>query len=318
MMNFFKSNLIVIVLFYVATPIAHIFLDFDGIYLMLVITVWALTVIFHELGHCFIGKCRGMEISFISGLPGMFMNGRWYFKIPMYFSFGAMLAYKPLKKGRITKSDIIWLNLGGALFNLLVIIILLPIKYIFDIENSVLNFAILANLIIGIVTGLNPVAADGKSIWNLIRGKTDELKFYDSMNYMYDPEVDSTRILSDINENRDIIANYSCNIAWIENQVENNNISEIYKVELHDTEELNRKLARAFQTLYKAADGNQITAEEMEIFKEVNTSVYFVFGDIYKYFKTGNDEILRKLRKHKSWLPSQREDMLLLKAIQKL
>lgn len=318
MMPFFKSNLIVLVLFYIAAPIAHIFLDFNGIYLMLIITVWMLTVIFHELGHCFLAKCRGMKISIISGLPGMYMNGRWYLKTPMYFSFGAMLAYKPLKNGHITKNDIIWLNLGGAIFNLIAITILLLIKYIFDIEDSILNFAIWMNLIIGIVTGLNPAAADGKSIWNLMRGKTDELKFYDSMNYMYDPKVGSARILEEIDENRDIIANYSRNLAWIEKNIEKNSISKIYENELYDTEEFNRKLVRAFQTLYKAADGHQITEKEAEIFNEVSMSVYFVFDDIYEYFKTGNDKILRKLEKQKSSLPSHREDMLFQTAIQKL
>lgn len=316
-MNFFKSNLIVIVLFYIGTPIAHIFLNFDGIYFMMIITVWMLTVIFHELGHCFIARYRGMRISFISGLPGMYMNGRWYLRIPMYFSFGAMLAYKPLKNGHITKKDIIWLNLGGALFNLFIIIILLMVKHIFDVDNSVLNFAILINVLIGLVT-LNPTAADGKSIWNLIKGNTDEIKYYDSMNYMYDSEVSSNRILNEIEENRDIIANYSRNIAWIEKHVENNNFSGIYEIELHDTEEMNRKLAKAFQNLYKAADGNQLDEEEIEIFSEVNTSVYFVFGDIYAYFKTKDSVILKRLEKYKSWMPSQREDMLFLKALQKL
>jgi len=151
-----------------------------------------------------------------------------------------------------------------------------------------------------------------------MRGKTDELKFYDSMNYMYDPEVGSTRILKEIDENRDIIANYSRNLAWIEKNIEKNSISKIYENELCDTEEFNQKLARAFQTLYKAADGHQITEKEAEIFHEVNMSVYFVFGDIYEYFKTGNDKILRKLEKQKSWLPSHREDMLFQTAIQKL
>src|SRR5699024_11904483 len=93
-------------------------------------------------------------------------------------------------------------------------------------------------------------------------GKTDELKFYDSMNYMYDPKVGSARILEEIDENRDIIANYSRNLAWIEKNIEKNSISKIYENELYDTEEFNRKLVRAFQTLYKAADGHQIRSEE--------------------------------------------------------
>lgn len=317
-MNFLKSNLIVILLFYIVAPIIHIFLDFDGIYLMMIITVWMLTVVFHELGHCFIALLRGMRISFISGLPGMYMNGRWYLRIPMYFSFGAMLAYKPLRKGHITKKDIIWLNLGGALFNLIAIIILLMLKYIVDIENSVLNFALLTNVLIGLVTGLNPAAADGKSIWNLIKGNTDELKYYDSMDYMYDPEVSHTRILNEIEENRDIIANYSRNIAWIEQNVDSDNITGIYNTELHDTEELNRKLAKAFQNLYKAVDKNSLTEEEIEIFNEVNTSLYFVFGDIYRYFKTKDPMILMKLEEYNSWMPSQREDMLFKNALKKL
>lgn len=192
------------------------------------------------------------------------------------------------------------------------------LKYIVDIENSVLNFALLTNVLIGLVTGLNPAAADGKSIWNLIKGNTDELKYYDSMNYMYDPEVSHTRILNEIEENRDIIANYSRNIAWIEQNVDSDNITGIYNTELHDTEELNRKLAKAFQNLYKAVDKNSLTEEEIEIFNEVNTSLYFVFGDIYRYFKTKDPMILMKLEEYNSWMPSQREDMLFKNALKKL
>ncbi|QQD84405.1 hypothetical protein [Jeotgalicoccus sp. ATCC 8456] len=318
MMNFFSSNLIVILIIYLVLPLADLFFDLNGILIALLITVWMATVIFHELGHCFIAKCRGMRIAFISGLLGMYMNGRYFFKIPMYFSFGAMLAYKPLRKGHITKHDIIWLNSGGFIFNLISVLVLLLIDQLFSLDSYILNFAIRMNIIIGVVTGLNPFAADGKSIWNLLRGKNDELKFYDSMNYIYDSEVSSTRILEELDRDRDIISTYASNIAWVERHVDSNEITQVYQTELHDSETLNYKLIKAFQLLYKAADGHQIDDKEVEIFNEVNTSLYVVFGQVYQYFKTGDETILDNLLRKRIWLPSQRENKLLINAIQRI
>lgn len=318
MMNFFSSNLFLLLMIYIALPIAQLIFDFNGTIIIQIVTVWMAIVIFHELGHCFVAKCRGMKIAFISGLPGMYMNGRYFFNVPMYFSFGAMLAYKPLRKGHITKGDIIWLNSGGFLFNLVAVVVLLLIKLVFSLDIYILNIAIWMNILIGVVTGLNPFAADGKSIWNLLRGRNDELNFYDSMNYIYDSEVSSTRILEEVDKDRDIMSHYAHNIAWIEKQVEKNELTAVYQTELNDPEELNHKLIKAFQTLYKVADGHQINDEEIEIFKEVNTSLYVVFGQVYQYFNTGNEKILDGLLKKEIWLPSQRENKLLINAIQRI
>jgi hypothetical protein len=316
-MKFMTSNVLICLFLYLVLPLVHWLTDFNAAYLIGIITIWLFTVFYHELGHCVMAKTRGMKISFISFLPGMYMNGRWYFKIPSYFSFGAMLAYKPLNKNHITKNDIIILNLGGFIFNMIALFILVAIKHLYSIENSYLEFAILINLLIGVLTIL-PFAADGKSIWKLISGKHDELLFYDSMNYYFDEDVEAQKILSDIEPNRDIIANYARNLAWIEKEEMKGDFREIYEADLKDDEGLNLNLIKAFQLMFKHADGHMLSQEEVELFNKVATSLYFNFGPVYKYMKTKDKKILKNLLNHSSWFPSKREDKLFSKAIRKI
>lgn len=317
MKKYFTNNLFCILLIYGGTILLEIFTAVDGLYLMQILTIWIFVIIFHEIGHWYFAKLRGMHLSFISTMAGMYMNGRWYFRIPMYFSFGAMLAYKPLHKGKISSKDIIIINLGGAIFNLIAALILLILKFVFGLDSTSLNWWLTFNLIIALVT-LLPGAADGKSIWNLARGDKDELLFYDSMNYLYDSHIDYTKILEDIEEDRDIIANYVRNIAFIEKSISSENMSEIYKTKLSDTEKTNENLIKAFQNLYKAADGKLLNAEEIELFNEVNSSVYMVFGKIYEYFTNDNIQILEGILEHKTWMPSDREDKILYAALNKM
>lgn len=317
MKKYFTSNLFCILLIYGGSILLEIFTVVDGLYLMQILTIWIVVVAFHEIGHWYFARLRGMRLSFISTMAGMYMNGRWYFRIPMYFSFGAMLAYKPLYKGKISGKDIIILNLGGAIFNLIAASMLLILKFVFGLDSTFLNWWITFNLVITLVT-LLPGAADGKSIWNLARGSREELLFYDSMNYLYDTRIDYTKILEDIEEDRDIIANYARNVAFIEKNISSENMSEIYKTTLSDIEKTNENLINAFQYLYKAADGKLLSEEEIELFNEVNSSVYMVFGKIYEYFTNDDIRILQRLLEHKTWMPSDREDKILYAALNKM
>lgn len=175
------------------------------------------------------------------------------------------------------------------------------------------------NALILISTAIPTKGNDGGRVLALLRGNTQELTVFNSMNYLYDPEVKAEEILEDveINHNQDIMAGLARNIALIEiNSERKEDFKNIYEKEFSDIEKGNEKVAHAFQMLYKYADGKELESSEIEVFNE-QESVYIIpFSKIYNFFKSGDKRLLEEFKEHISYFPSQREDKVFKRALE--
>lgn len=291
----------------------------DVVFLLSMIGVWAGTVFYHECGHWFFAKVRKMELFMISSFVGMYMNGRWYFAIPAYISWGVCGMYKPLNNGRMTKSDAMWYIAGGMIFNLAAVVILIGIKYTLNIENEILNFLILMNGLIMITTAIPTKNNDGGRLLSLLRGKLDELEVFESANYLCDVDISPEKIQEDItldNEN-DYMASYARNLAFIElNSADRKNFEKIYSTELKERHAINQPLILALQAMYKYSDGQELETSEIELFNR-QASVYSIpFNKLYEFFKTGEIEHLKYFNKHRSHFPMERENTVFMRALE--
>ncbi|WP_052255330.1 hypothetical protein [Salinicoccus sp. YB14-2] len=291
--------------------------NFNGLFLLAMVGVWIGTVFYHECGHWFFAKTRKMELFMISSFAGMYMNGRWYFSIPAYISWGVCGMYKPLRNGRMSKTDAIWYISGGMIFNLAAVLILIGIKYTFNIENEILNFTILMNGLIMIATAIPTKNNDGGRLLSILRGKEDELEVFNSSNFLFSPELSAEEIFNEIsldNEN-DYMATYVRNLAYMEKE-SHNDFKNIYETELTERHEINKMVIEGFQAMYKYADGEELDSHEIEIFNE-QASVYTIpFSRIYQFFKTGEIEHLVYFEKHNSHFPGELENKVFLRALE--
>lgn len=291
--------------------------SFDALFLFAMIGIWIVTVFYHECGHWFFAKTRKMELFMVSSFAGMYMNGRWYFSIPAYISWGVCGMYKPLRNGRMTKKDSMWYISGGMIFNLLAVILLLGIRYIFSIENDILNFMILMNGVIMIATAIPTRNNDGGRLLSLLRGELDELEVFDSSNYLFSSELSSEEIFNEItleNEN-DYMASYVRNLAFIEME-SNNDFKNIYSTTLTERHEINRQVISGFQAIYKYADGQELDSHEIKIFNS-QASVYSIpFNKLYQFFTTGETEHLVYFEKHRTHFPSDLENKIFMRALE--
>lgn len=308
------------IIFIIATGLVLEFTtSFDGLFLLSMIGVWIGTVFYHECGHWFFAKVRKMELFMISSFVGMYMNGRWYFSIPAYISWGVCGMYKPLNNGRMTKSDAIWYISGGMIFNLAAVVILLGIKYTLNIENEILNFLILMNGLIMIATAIPTKNNDGGRLLSLLCGKLDELEVFESANYSCDMEVSAEKIQEDItldNEN-DYMASYARNLAFIElNSTDRKNFENVYSTELKERHIINQPLIHALQAMYKYADEQELQPHEIELFNK-QASVYSIpFSKLYQFFKTGEAGYLAYFKKYGSHFPMERENKVFMRALE--
>lgn len=321
MKNLMNTNWFWIVLIGTVGTVLHLTTEFDATFLFGAILVWISTVFYHECGHWFFAKMRKMDLFMISSFVGMYMNHRWYFLIPAYISFGICGMYKPLKYGKMTKEDGLWFISGGMIFNLIAVVVLISIKAIFNIDYWLYNFAILMNALILISTAIPTKGNDGGRVLALLRGNTQELTVFNSMNYLYDSEVEAEEILEnvDIDHNQDIMAGLARNIAFMEiNSERKEDFKNIYEKEFKDIEKGNEKVARAFQMLYKYADGKELESAEIEVFNEQESVYVIPFNKIYNFFKNGDKKFLEGFKEHISYFPSQREDKVFKRALEEM
>lgn len=257
----------------------------------------------------------------ISSLIGMYMNRRWYAVIPAGISFGLCGMYKPLSHGTLTKKDALWFISGGMIFNGIAVMVLMGIKVVTAIDAPLYNFAILMNAIIGFATAIPTKGNDGGRVLALWRGKTEELEVFTSMNYLCDADIAAEQILAEVDrENpKDVMAGYTRNIAWMEKQLEmDNDIQVLYQEAFQDREKGNEKVARAFQLLYKHVDGKKLTSKEIARFSQLDSVYRLPFLKVHRFFQTGEDKHLQKLRKHQSHFPSQRENEVFHEALARM
>src|SRR5699024_251745 len=164
----------------------------------------------------------------------------WYFSIPAYISWGVCGMYRPLRNGRMTKKDSMWYISGGMIFNLIAVVLLMGIRYIFSIENDILDFTILMNGVIMIATAIPVKNNDGGRLLGLMRGNLDELEVFNSSNYLFSEELSAKEIFNETsleNEN-DYMASYVRNLAFIEME-SNNDFKNIYSTTLIERHEIN-------------------------------------------------------------------------------
>jgi len=291
--------------------------NFDALFLFGMIVVWIVTVFYHECGHWFFAKIRTMKLFMISSFAGMYMNGRWYFSIPAYISWGVCGMYRPLRNGRMTKKDSMWYISGGMIFNLIAVVLLMGIRYIFSIENDILDFTILMNGVIMIATAIPVKNNDGGRLLGLMRGNLDELEVFNSSNYLFSEELSAKEIFNETsleNEN-DYMASYVRNLAFIEME-SNNDFKNIYSTTLIERHEINLQVIRGFQAMYKYADGQELDSHEIEIFNG-QASVYSIpFSKLYQFFKTGETEHLAYFEKHRTHFPSELENKVFMRALE--
>lgn len=317
MKNILNTNWFWIIFIITIGIILEFTANFDVLYLFGMIGIWLVTVFYHECGHWFFAKTRKMELFMISSLIGMYMNGRWYFSIPAYISWGVCGMYKPLRNGRMTKKDSIWYIAGGMIFNLLAVVLLLGIRYIFSIENDILDFAILMNGVIMIATAIPTKNNDGGRLLSLLRGNTDELEMLDSSNHLLSRGLSVEEIFNEVsleNEN-DYMASYVRNLAFIEMQ-SNNDFKNIYSTAFTERHEINMQVIRGFQAMYKYADGQELDPQEIEIFNRQESVYSIPFNKLYQFFKTGETEHLVYFEKHSTHFPSELENKVFMRALE--
>lgn len=124
-------------------------------YLLLVITIYGIHVIIHELGHLCFGKLTGYK--FVSFRIGNFMiikkDKLEFKKLSIAGTLGQCLMAPPaLENDRI---PYILYNLGGSLFNLISSIILLIIYFLVD--NLLVKVILIVMIIIGILICLTNI-----------------------------------------------------------------------------------------------------------------------------------------------------------------
>lgn len=196
-----STNVFWLLVIFILIPIIHYLTDLHILIFSQLMLIWMLTVAFHEMGHWFFGKLRGMEMSFLTTFFGMYKGGSdWKLNIPLYFSFGTCLMYKPVHKGVNTRKDLIWLMLGGGFFNIIASVILTAIIIGFNIDNEFLNYILTFNIVIWLATWFPVKGSDGHRALKLLRGNLEETKAFDALSHMYDPGVDAETILKSLTE----------------------------------------------------------------------------------------------------------------------
>lgn len=267
--------------------------------ILIFIIIYVVVIAIHETGHLFFGKLFNFKTGMMSNIFGIFINGKWYFNTTVLLSLGYTVMYK---NKEIKKKEYILFFLGGIIFNILSICILIsPLgKYIYYRD-----FFLISNIVIILMTSLPIEGTDLFSIKESIKNWKKEKSNFEKYGIKFNYLITSEECIEKTKNNEDEYFKSINDLSKLEIKSRTSKgIFSINEYSLYRYEdEYIEAIVLLFYSVICVRKNKELTNDIAKQLKKINYSHGPLVYYLKMYVKTKKSKYVHKVKKYKYQAP---------------